>query len=55
MPPKRPITDWASPATILAVAAMALTAYSAYNATQTGYAVRIAKLELRVEMLERRR
>lgn len=52
MPPKRP-TEWASPSVILAVAAMALTAYAAYNTTKTGYDVKIAQLELRVDMLER--
>ena len=51
--PRGPIGDWASPSTILAVAAMALTAYSAYNATQTRYEVRIARLEWRLDHVER--
>ena len=54
-PPKRPMSEWASPAIVLTIAAMGLTAWNSYAATQTGYEVRIAKLELRVEILERGR
>jgi hypothetical protein len=63
--PKRPMSEsmlsWSSPTVVLAIAAFGLTAWNTYQATQTsradtqtGYEVRIAKLELRVEMLERK-